>query len=152
MWLNPYIKPIKYLIYRLPFALFTALLIWNCGAPVAVEQLDNLNGYWEIVKVVVPNEPEKAYGLSGTIDYFEIVGNRGYRKKVQPQLNGKYATSDDAITFDVVPKDEGIYLRYEGGAGAWTEKLQALGQNKLVLVGESGIMYHYERYKLIGAE
>ena len=41
-----------------------------------MDDLKNLNGYWEIEKVTFPNGETKDYSVSTTIDYIELKGDR----------------------------------------------------------------------------
>lgn len=119
----------------------------SCANGVAEHELLKINGYWQIEKVVLPGGEEKEYGLSTTVDYFEIDSLKGFRKKMQPRLDGTFATSDDAISFNV-SKRKGDYALVYGSAGeSWIEYLKAVNEEKLILVGEDKIMYHYTRFQ-----
>ena len=132
----------KYLVSTL--LIFTLLA---CSSKNKSIDLDKLSGYWEIEKVVFPNGQEKVYGLNTSIEYFWLEGEEGYRKKVQPQLDGQYLTSDDAQQFKMAQlQDAKFALEYDNGGLQWLEKLEELTANRLVLVSDQEVTYIYKRY------
>jgi len=89
----------KHLLY---FSLIFIFL--GCSNSVSKEDLQNLNGYWEIEKVVFPNGETKDFKVSTTIDYIETEMSKGFRKKMQPKFDGTYTTSNDAELFTILQK------------------------------------------------
>lgn len=129
------------------FILVTSLL--GCKKSVKKEDLKWLNGYWEITEVAFPDGQKKSYSISTTIDYIELKGMTGFRKKVQPQLNGTYRTSDDAGQFSIFEKDGSFYFHYQNGVEQWEERLVALDQASLTTAIDNGNRYSYKRYEPI---
>ena len=81
---------------------FVILLLFGCSSKVDQASLPLLNGYWEIEKVVFPDGSTKSYEVNASIDFIEIDGQKGFRKKMQPQFDGTFTTSDDAEQFTVI--------------------------------------------------
>ena len=126
------------------FLLFT---LCACTSKERSVDLSQLSGYWEIEKVVFPNGQEKVYGLNTSIEYFLLQGYSGYRKKVQPQLDGQYLTSDDAQTFTILPLENQEYLlEYDNEGLKWQEKLKELTADRLVVISDQQVTYVYKRY------
>lgn len=119
----------------------------SCGQQGEVADISLLNGYWTIEKVVFPDGSEKEYSLSPTIDYFELRDTSGFRKKVQPQLNGTYTTSNDAINFSLKVSGEQYHMVYYNESESWEEQLAALDSLNMVLVSDGKITYHYARFQ-----
>jgi hypothetical protein len=123
------------------------LILAGCSQHITRSDLDLLNGYWEIEKVSFPDGGQKEYSINTTIDYLEVTGNRGYRKKVNPNLDGSYETSDDAEYFTIL-EDAGIFkMRYENDLSMWTETIEAISKTNFSVMNESDITYHYKRFK-----
>lgn len=123
------------------------LLFTACGPSIDPAMLDNLNGYWEIEEVHTADGQTRTYPASQTIDYFNLDGKSGYRKKVQPRLDGTFATSDDAIPFRLHQRNDHFYLQYQSGDERWEEELSELETNRFSLRQAGGMTYHYKRYE-----
>lgn len=150
MWLNRYIRPIKFSTSELLILGF--MITIGCKSENAIKDLEPINGYWIIEKVVFPDGEEKNFTLSSTVDYFELVSGNGFRKKLQPQLNGKFSTSDDAISFTIENSDDGVFFIFGKGADQWKEELRKLNTEEMILVSTDKIAYHYMRFQPLGTE
>ena len=128
-------------------ALVVALLVCCCGRGPAVEDLDHLTGYWEISRVVFPDGTEKRYELNTTIEFLSWDGSEGFRKKVQPTLDGTYLTSDDAIAMEVLWREDALFLSFPKGEEPWEEEVLELSRTKLVTRHANGLRYEYKRYE-----
>ena len=113
------------------------------------DKLHLLNGYWEIEKVTFPNGGEKEYKMSTTIDFIQLEGLKGFRKKMNPRFDGNYETSDDAEPFEVLISEETYILSYENELSTWQETLTALTEDNFSIQNEDGIQYHYKRFEPI---
>lgn len=125
------------------------LLMLACSTKPTKEQLPLLNGYWEIKEVTFPNGQQKKYAISTTVDYFELKGTEGYKKKMNPKLNGTYDTSDDAEFFKVEEKEGRFFLHYKNALSDWEEELLELDKDSYRIKNQEGITYFYERYEAI---
>ena len=131
----------KNIIKILPFLiLFTA-----CQQKIEPSDIANLNGYWEIEKAVMPDGNKKEYKINETIDYFQVKDNQGFRKKVMPQLDGKYLTNNQVETIKIIEKDNKTYIAYSTDFAKWNEQIVELTKDKLTLKTEHNLEYHYKR-------
>ncbi len=126
-----------------------SLLLGISCTGVTEAKLHHLEGYWEIREVVFPDGNNKEFPASPMVDYFSLEGRSGYRKKLQPRLDGTFETSDDALPLKVLEKDGQWLLRYTGEEGDWEEILVDLGPEDLTLQDPSGVAYRYVRYQPI---
>jgi len=136
---------------KLSFSILFMLLI-GCKQPrvYTLEDFQNMNGYWEITEVIYPNGEKKEYSISTTIDYIEINGDKGFKKKVNPKLDGTYQTSNDAVNFRIVKKaDKGYFISYNDAMNSWQESINFLGVDYFSLKSSEGLIYCYDRYKPI---
>ncbi|MEM1256991.1 MAG: hypothetical protein AAGH81_00590 [Bacteroidota bacterium] len=113
------------------------------------KDLGRLNGYWEINEVQFPNGQVKRYSISTMIDFIEIEGMTGFRKKMKPQFDGSFITSDDAESFSVFEKNDRFHFSYGQGIQQREEVLLEVTQNTFVVKNTSGVEYHYKRYEPI---
>lgn len=117
----------------------------SCKQKITEADLSNLNGYWEIEKVELPDGDMKEYKVNETIDFFKIEANKGFRKKVMPQLDGTYLTNDIQEDVTVVLKDGDASLQYKTTYASWKEEIIELTKDKLVVKNQQEIEYYYKR-------
>jgi len=123
-----------------------------CAEKISVSDLNHINGYWEIVKVEFPNGEIKDYDINTTIDYFEYENMKGFRKKVQPALDGSYATSSDAESFRINERDDLFWMSYQNDLSSWEEQIEVISESILVVKNKEDISYHYKRFEPISIE
>jgi hypothetical protein len=132
--------------------LIVIFLFTSCGQEVKREDLGFLNGYWEIQEVVFPSGDSKSYEMNATIDYIEISGMTGYRKKVQPLADGSFITSDDAEDFTLDYREDSFFMVYKNEMSTWEEKIASLSPERFEVINEDQIRYLYKRYQPITLE
>lgn len=125
--------------------LFFLGVFFSCKQNITQADMVNLNGYWEIEKVVLPDGDKKEYKINETIDFFKIEADKGFRKKVMPQLDGTYLTNDVQEEFLVVVKDGEASLQYKTTYASWNEEIIELTKDKLVVKNQQEIEYYYKR-------
>ena len=128
-------------------AIFVCLL--GCGPAVSEDDLTLLNGYWEIEEVRFRDGATKKYGSSTTIDYIQVKGKKGFRKKVYPKLDGSFEVTDDAEFFTLKLFESGFVFDYDTGLSEWQEELVELSENHFSVVNEEGVTYRYKRFEPI---
>ena len=125
--------------------LLIVVLFISCKQTITESDLNNLNGYWEIEKVVFPDGTKKEYTINETFDYFEIKGNKGIRNKVAPQLDGTFLVTGDYEKV-AIEQSEGKYIiLYTTFSSQWKETLETLTDKELVLINAAKNEYHYKR-------
>jgi hypothetical protein len=126
--------------------LFIAVILFAaCGSSVTKSSLKNLNGYWEVQKVVFPDGSEKNLPPSETHDYYEFKQNKGFRKKVMPLVTGNYLVNDLKDEFVLVEKEGDYYMKYKTFLSTWSEKIISIDNDQLVLESEEHYQYYYKR-------
>ena len=128
------------------------LSVFGCASPPTLEQVPKLNGYWEIATVTFANGQEKEYGLSTTVDYIEISDGKGFKKKMQPKLDGTFSTSNDAEFFTVSKREESLFLQYKNDLSQWEEQLLKISDDSYTVINEEQISYTYRRYTEINVK
>jgi hypothetical protein len=119
--------------------------VLSCKQKITDADISNLNGYWEIEKVELPDGDKKEYKVNETIDFFKIDGNKGFRKKVMPQLDGTYLTNDIQEDIVIAVKDGDASIQYKTTYASWKEEIIELTKDKLVVKNEQDLEYHYKR-------
>lgn len=125
------------------FLVFGALL--SCKQSFVEADLQHLNGYWEIEKVILPDGDKKEYKVNESIDFFKIENKKGFRKKVMPQIDGTYLTNNIQETVKVDLIDGIAFIHYSTSYAHWKEEIIELSKDKLVIKNQQDLEYHYKR-------
>jgi len=121
------------------------MTFFGCKEDIGDIQL--LNGYWEIEKVVFENGESKEYLINETVEHFVLNENlTGSRNKVRPLLDGSFivVTKDEQIEAKKEGKDWIVY--YETEFSNWQETIKKLDQDHLELLNEENRTYSYKRF------
>ena len=121
------------------------ILLTSCKQKITQKDILKMNGYWEIEKVILTDGEEKKYKINETIDYFQIKDNQGFRKKVKPQLDGKYTVNDQKEEIKIIEKEEHFFIYYITPYGKWTEEILEITDAQLVLKNQQNLEYHYKK-------
>lgn len=126
--------------------LIIAILITGCNRQDPEDQIQHLEGYWEIKRVEILPDSVREYDFNQSIDFFDLTGTQGVRKKVRPMLDGTYQVTDDSENMEVLVEDDELYLQYTTPYDTWKERVIYAEENELKIENQDGLIYHYERY------
>ena len=127
-------------------ALGIGFLLLGCAKKINKTDLSLLNGYWEIEKVTFPDGSSKDYKVNTSVDYIKYEAMSGYRKKVQPTLNGTFSATDDAKFFTILEKNGTFEIYYKNGLSEWQEQLVTLSKDHFSVSGQDNLIYSYKKY------
>jgi len=116
--------------------------------PEASQYVNFIKGYWEIERVTKDDRTIKEFKISTGIDYFKINNNlSGYRKKLKPNFQGTFETSEDALSFQVKIEHNTLYLEYNDNATTYSEEIIKANASVLVIANAEGFVYYYKPYE-----
>ena len=138
----------KTLFYNIAFLFLISLFI-SCQEKQHEIDIQNLNGYWEIVQAQNPYGKNVIYKVNTTIDYFEIKDSLGFRKKLKPDLSGNYTTSKALEKFSFKLENDTMRLHYNTPYHTWTESLLRLNDSLMLIKNENDFLYTYKRFEPI---
>jgi len=121
------------------------LLLSACHQKVTQNDISNLNGYWEIEKVIFPDGSKKEYAYNESYDYFQTNENSGFRKKVMPQLDGHFLVNNQLEKFQISFENEEAFINYSTPFAKWKEKIETISKDKLVIINQTKAEYHYKK-------
>ena len=128
------------------FLFLTIAALYSCAKQDPSEQIKHLSGYWTIEKVQLKDGIEKNFSISSTIDFIEVKGNEGVRKKVQPRLDGTFLTSNKAETFELKIENDSLRLYYTTPFDSWKETVLRAKDSSLVVLNRDGKTYFYKKF------
>ena len=121
------------------------LTFLSCQTDVKVEDLGQLNGFWEIEKVQMPDGSTKEFKINESLDFIKYDNMNGSRNKVIPQLDGGLLSNNLFENFTITEKDNTFWLNYKTEHTSWTEELINLSNNKLVVKNSNDLIYFYTK-------
>lgn len=127
--------------------LLITVLLFSCQSEVKKEDLNKLNGYWEIKQVKLSDGEKKDYKVNETIDFFELKNNTGFRQKVMPQFDGTYRTNGMKENIKIIEKDNTFFVEYNTNYGKWQEEIIEIADSTLVLKNKVNLEYTYKKFK-----
>lgn len=130
------------------FFVFLILSLISCKEDVSLNDINKINGYWEIEKVILSDGEKKDYKINETIDYFLIKENKGFRQKLMPQFDGKFKTNGIKESISIINKNEKVYISYATNYAKWNEELIEIKDSVLVLKSDDNSKYYYKKFKL----
>ncbi len=126
--------------------LFLSFLFVACQQKIKPEDIIKINGYWEIEKVVFDQGKDKEYGINESYDYFQIdKNNKGFRKKVMPQLDGTFIVNDSQEDVKVRFQEDKVFFDYVTPYAKWSEELITISDKELVFKNAEKKEYHYKK-------
>ena len=126
--------------------LILAFLITGCNNQEPAEQLNHLNGYWEIESVEFSKDSVREFKINENVDFIELKDGTGFRKKVRPEFDGTYKVTNDEEKVVAKIEEDKLNLYYTTPFDSWMETVIIAEKDKLSLKNEKGIIYHYKRF------
>lgn len=123
------------------------LLLFSCGNKNPEEMIPYLDGYWQIESVSMPDGFEKKFNINTTIDYIEVEGEKGFRKKVMPQIDGSFKTNKAAEEFQIKIENDSLQLNYKTQFDTWTETVLNASEEFLIVKNRDGKIYNYKPFE-----
>lgn len=113
---------------------------------VEKEDLQNLNGYWEIHKVIQPDGNEIDFGMNTIYDFYEIDDNlKGIYKKATPQLDGTFIVDDYQEEIEITENDKNFKIKFHSEFNDREVTIIEITSNKLILKNSDDKTYYYKR-------
>lgn len=120
-----------------------SILLLSCNQTITKTDIAKLNGYWEIEKVIKKDGDKKEYKINETIDYIEIKSNKGFRKKVYPQYDGKYLVNDVKEDITITDSSGIFYINYKTDYANWKEQIISIKDSSFTVQNSEKLKYSY---------
>ena len=130
---------------------FTPILFFiliSCNNNVTQEDIQQLNGYWDIDKVESVDKKVTEYKANSTIDYYFVNDkNEGYRKKTTLDFSGTYKTNNIKDKIVIEDKDGSFIIKTTTSLDNWEDTIVSLTSEKMVLKNEKGVLFYYNKHE-----
>lgn len=136
---------------QLYFLLLTTFLMSCSKNPEAL--IPHLTGYWEIDEVTLADGTKRDFNYNETIDYINISDSLiGFRKKLKPNFDGGYTTSEDAENLKIVIENDSLFIHYKTPYSEWREAVLNANDEQLLILNNQNVLYLYKRYEPLKLE
>lgn len=123
------------------------LLLLCIACNNAPQDLEQLEGYWQIEKVVAPDGGEREYPFSLKLEYFQVKDSVGKKFRVSVKDKDKFVSDRTGVPFTYYLKEGDLFLKFAEGNNAYVQEVETLNAETLVLVHENGLEYRYRRFE-----
>ena len=130
---------------KITIATIFLVLLVSCKQKIVPKDIANINGYWEIERVDLPDGDHKEYKMNEVYDFFDIKNNKGYRKKVMPQLDGTFLANDASENVEIVFLKDQVFLKFKTEYATWKEELKQISATEMVVENDKKIEYKYKK-------
>lgn len=113
----------------------------------APEDISKLEGYWQIERVIAPDDTEREYPFSLKLDYFKVRDSTGEKFRVSVKDKNEFVSDRTGVPFTFYREDGQSYLKFAKGESAYIQEISKLDNEQLVLVHENGVKYQYRRFE-----
>lgn len=132
--------------------IFLVIILSSCGQNPE-DYIQHLEGYWEIQQVKKDNQIIKSYKISTTLDYFQVNEDRtGFRKKVAPNLEGKFIVTQHESPFELKIEDNRLHIYYMVNNVEFKETVVKASKEELIITNQEQVLYIYKPYQKITIE
>ncbi len=132
---------------RKVFLLLALGIIFSCSKDPET-LITHLNGYWEIDEVTLPDGTKRDYNYNDTIDFLSVNDSlTGFRKKMKPNFDGSFSTSNDAEALKIVIENDSLNIYYKTPYSEWKETVLDATEDKLLIQNKDKLIYFYKRYE-----
>lgn len=130
------------------FASILFFILISCTDKVTQQDLQQLNGYWDIDKVESADKEVTEYRANSTIDYYFLNDkNEGYRKKTTLDFSGTYKTNNIKDRIIIEDKNGTFIIKTTTSLDHWEDIIVSLTSEKLVLKSKNGILFYYNKHE-----
>ena len=137
------------------FFFVVSIILLSCNKQDPKEQIQFLEGYWEIDKVEISPDSTITYRMSENIDYFELSDSSkssGQRTKLRPQMDGTFRTTNSAEKIDLKIEEDSLRIYYKTPYDNWKETVLEASEENLVIKNAQNKIYYYKKYSPINIE
>ena len=124
------------------------LLFLGCTSEVKTEDIKFIEGYWVISEATAPNGEKRIFNAAVEVDFFELEGLKGFRKKITPLLDDSFNSSNDLVGFTISFDKEYCVITYTRKQHSWKEEILLINDEKLKLKDSRGVVFEYKRFVL----
>lgn len=111
------------------------------------EIVAQMEGYWTIENVTLPDGSERDFPFTNHMDHFEIEGSNGVKNRVSPAYDGSYINYGSPVPFSWETVDGKLVLTFKDGENRYQQIVKKCDGSSLILLHDNGTEYVYKVHK-----
>lgn len=123
------------------------LLFCSCGTKDLSEEIQFIGGYWEIKSVEMADGSTKTFTVNTSVDYIQIQGDSGVRKKLMPQLDGSFKEFPTSEKFKFHVRNDSLLMHYSTPYANWMETVVKSTKDQFIVKNKDGKEFVYARFE-----
>lgn len=128
------------------FFILLSFCIISCTKPAQNIEINKLEGYWKIDKVIFSSGEEKQYLDSSSIDYIKLIDSlSGYKVKLEQQIDNSFQSNNIKENFNINKNGNTFYINYKTELSSWKEEIKELNDSVFVVKNSENITYFYKQ-------
>lgn len=121
----------------------------GCNSGIEIDDAVTMNGYWQIESVRMEDGTIKDFRFSPLVDFIEVKGDKGVRKKVTPKLDGTFEATKSSEAFTLIIENDSLKMQYQTPYSEWQETIIGLEPGRIKILNREGKLYTYKTYETI---
>ncbi|WP_045968092.1 hypothetical protein [Flavobacterium sp. 316] len=127
------------------FYILITFITLSCTKSIKDSDLENIKGYWEIEKVILPEGTSKEYKINEEVEKVEYNNGKGVKRKVILLYNGNFLVNNIKQQFSIEKRKDSYFIMNKTDFSNWEEEILTLSPEKLIVKNEEGIEYYYKK-------
>jgi len=128
------------------------LVSFGCSNNTIGEQKALIHGYWEIKSVEMADGTTKEFNVNTSVEYLEVNGDSGVRKKLMPRLDGSFNEFPTSEKFTFQIKNKKLIMHYNTPYAQWAETVVKVTDSIFIVKNKDGKQFEYRRFTKIGGQ
>jgi hypothetical protein len=129
------------------FYLLILLVCISCADIDPKDQIQYIDGYWEIKQVEMPDGSMREFTINTSVDFIEVKGDSGVRKKLMPQYDGSFKEFPTVEKFTFIMRNDSLLMYYQTPFANWMETVIEATDSTLIVENKDRKAYVYKRFK-----
>lgn len=128
------------------YSIILFLVCISCYKQDPLEQVEHLDGYWEIESVTLPDGTKKEFSISAIVDFIEVSEMKGMRTKVNPKLDGTFTNNGTVEPFTLRIEEDSLRIYYTTPFDSWKETVLIAKDSTLQILNRDNKRYTYKKF------
>ena len=105
------------------FYILISFITLSCTKSIKDSDLENIKGYWEIEKVILPEGTSKEYKINEEVEKVEYDNGKGVKRKVILLYDGNFLVNNIKQQFSIKKRKDSYFIINKTDFSNWEEEI-----------------------------